>query len=235
MLKNHFLVNKIPCTMWGDGTEEKVILAVHGNFSHKEDACIEILAQEAVKKGYQVLSFDLPAHGDRMGDEKECHIKHAVSDIQCISTWVKEHFSEVALFACSIGASFSMLALQPGYFSQSLLLSPVIDLLALIRKMMLSAGIDEVQLSREKVITITNGPTFRADYLDYLKQHSHTIWEGDLGILIGSDDDVADYAAAQAFIRENSGILEVMEGAGHYFHRPEELKAMREWFRHSLN
>ena len=33
--------------------------------SNKEDAVIQILAEEADRKGYQVLSFDLPERGEK--------------------------------------------------------------------------------------------------------------------------------------------------------------------------
>ncbi|EEB5174079.1 alpha/beta fold hydrolase [Salmonella enterica] len=214
----------------------RLSVAIHGNFSHKEDTCIEILAEEAVKNGYQVLSFDLPAHGDRIHDEKECHVIQAVSDIQCIHAHVRERFSEIALFACSMGASFSLIALQPGNFSQTFFLSPVVDLLGLVRKMMHSAGIDEEQLSQEKVIAVTDGPGFRADYVDYLRRHTPApaVWEGELSILIGSEDTVADYADVQRFSRQQGGVIEVVEGAEHYFHKPVELDRLRSWLRRAL-
>lgn len=234
MFRTQFAVNGIPCTLWGEQSSEKVVLAVHGNFSHKEDTCIAILAEEAAVQGYQVLSFDLPGHGYRIRDEKECHVIQAVSDIQCIHVWAREHFNEIALFACSMGASFSLIACKPSDFSQTLFLSPVVDLLALVRKMMSSAGIDEEQLSREKAIAITGGPVFRADYLDYLRQHSPVTWKGPLGILVGRNDSLADYTAVRAFSRQNGGVLETVEGAEHYFHEPADLQTMREWFRHSL-
>lgn len=234
MFRTQFAVNGIPCTLWGEQPREKVVLAVHGNFSHKEDTCIAILAQEAAAEGYQTLSFDLPAHGDRNRDENECHIIQAVSDIQRIHAWARERFSEIALFGCSMGASFSLIACQPKDFSQALFLSPVVDLLALIEKMMASAGIDEQQLARDKVIATADGLVFRADYVEYLRQHSPLVWEGPLAVLIGSQDDVADYAAVRDFCRQHGGILDAVEGAEHYFHQPDELQTLREWFRQSL-
>lgn len=234
MFRTQFVVDGIPCTLWGEQSSEKVVLAVHGNFSHKEDTCIAILAEEAASQGYQVLSFDLPAHGYRIHDEKECHVIQAVIDIQRIHAWAREHFSEIALFACSMGASFSLIACKPNDFSQTLFLSPVVDLLALVRKMMSSAGIDEEQLSREKAIAVTDGPVFRADYLDYLRLHSPATWEGPLRILVGRNDSLADYTAVRTFSRQHGGILETVEGAEHYFHEPVDLQRMREWFRHSL-
>lgn len=35
---------------------------------NKEDTVIQILAEEALQKGYQVLSFDLPKHGEGKSD-----------------------------------------------------------------------------------------------------------------------------------------------------------------------
>ncbi len=52
----------IPAILWGEHTGN-LYIAVHGNMSNKADEPIVIFAEEAVKKGYQVLSFDLPEHG----------------------------------------------------------------------------------------------------------------------------------------------------------------------------
>ena len=57
-------INNIPSIIWGEKSN-KVFIAVHGNMSNKEDEVIKILAEKVVEKGYQVLSFDLPEHGER--------------------------------------------------------------------------------------------------------------------------------------------------------------------------
>ena len=61
-------INNIPSIIWGDKSN-KVYIAVHGNLSNKEDEVIKIFADKVVKKGYQLLSFDLPEHGDRKDDK----------------------------------------------------------------------------------------------------------------------------------------------------------------------
>lgn len=58
----------IPAILWGKNTGN-LFLAVHGNMSNKEDDVIVVFAEEAIKKGYQVLSFDLPEHGERQNEE----------------------------------------------------------------------------------------------------------------------------------------------------------------------
>lgn len=64
MKKEFFKINNIPAVLWGE-TSEKIIISVHGNMSHKEDIPIEILAEIGNQKNYQILSFDLPEHGER--------------------------------------------------------------------------------------------------------------------------------------------------------------------------
>ena len=60
-------INNIPSIVWGEKSS-KVFIAIHGNMSNKEDEVIKILAKEVVSKGYQLLSFDLPEHGERKED-----------------------------------------------------------------------------------------------------------------------------------------------------------------------
>lgn len=55
----------IPALLWGPASD-RWIIAVHGNFSHKADRVIALLARRAAEKGYRTLSFDLPAaRGER--------------------------------------------------------------------------------------------------------------------------------------------------------------------------
>ena len=57
-----FFIDNIPAVLWGEKSS-KLIIAVHGNLSNKLDVPISLLAEVAVPRGYQVLSFDLPQHG----------------------------------------------------------------------------------------------------------------------------------------------------------------------------
>ena len=111
MFKEKFKISDIPAILWGEKSE-KLFIAVHGNMSNKEDAVIQILAEEAVRKCYQVLSFDLPEHGERKNDGIPCKVQFCVSDLTIIMNYVEERWNEVSLFACSIGAYFSLLAYQ---------------------------------------------------------------------------------------------------------------------------
>lgn len=64
-----FLIGNIPSILWGP-LSDKLLIAVHGNGSHKTDVVIEIVATAAVEKGYQLLSFELPEHGGRKEERR---------------------------------------------------------------------------------------------------------------------------------------------------------------------
>ncbi len=120
----------------GEIKVKKVFIAVHGNMSNKEDAVIQILAEEANQKGYQVLSFDLPEHGERTNDNTPCKVQFCVSELSIIMNYAKEHWKEVSVFACSIGAYFSLLAYQNDVIEKALFLSPVVNMERIIENMM---------------------------------------------------------------------------------------------------
>ena len=52
-------IGGIPAILWG-GPSDHMIIATHGSHSSKIDDCMWVLAKEATRRGYQVLSFDLP-------------------------------------------------------------------------------------------------------------------------------------------------------------------------------
>ena len=78
-------INNIPSIIWGEKSS-KVFIAVHGNMSNKEDKVIEILANKVTNKGYQLISFDLPEHGERKIDNNYlCKVQNCVNDLkQCL-------------------------------------------------------------------------------------------------------------------------------------------------------
>lgn len=77
-------INDIPSIIWGEKSN-KVFIAVHGNMSNKEDEVIKILAENVVSKGYQLLSFDLPEHGERKENTNYlCKVQNCVKDLNSI-------------------------------------------------------------------------------------------------------------------------------------------------------
>ena len=72
--------------------------------SNKEDDVIKILAENATSKCYQVLSFDLPEHGERKyNKEYLCNVQNCVNDLKQIIEYSKKNYVEINLWACSMG------------------------------------------------------------------------------------------------------------------------------------
>ena len=103
MIKQKLIINAIPAVLWGSG-KSRIFIAVHGNMSHKEDEIILKFAEKADKAGYQVLSFDLPEHGERKTEKTPCKVQNCVGDLIIVMDYVKERYSNINLFACSMGA-----------------------------------------------------------------------------------------------------------------------------------
>lgn len=133
--KTIFNIGQIPAVLWGVPSE-KVILAVHGNLSHKADTPIQMLAESAAAKGYQTLSFDLPEHGDRRSEDTPCKVQQCVNDLSVVMAYAKEHWGCISLFANSMGAYFSLLAYSEEKLEAACFLSPVVDMRRMIENMM---------------------------------------------------------------------------------------------------
>lgn len=85
MKQERIMIGAIPALVWGEPSE-KVYLCVHGKMSSKESA--EGIAEIAVRKGYQTISFDLPQHGQRMQDAERCDIWNGVRDLAIVAEYV---------------------------------------------------------------------------------------------------------------------------------------------------
>ena len=110
MLTKRMMINNIPAIIWGEKSE-KIFIAVHGNMSSKEDEVIKIFADQLIPRGYQLLSFDLPEHGERKDDKDYlCKVQNCVNDLKQIIEYTKSNYQEINLWACSMGAYFSLLA-----------------------------------------------------------------------------------------------------------------------------
>lgn len=70
---------------------------------NKEDEVIKILAEKVVSRGYQLLSFDLPEHGERKDDTIYlCKVQNCVKDLKKIIEYAKKNYEEINLWAYKI-------------------------------------------------------------------------------------------------------------------------------------
>ena len=222
-------INGIPSMLWGEKSN-KIFIAVHGNMSNKEDEVIKILAQKVISKGYQLLSFDLPEHGERKEDKTYlCKVQNCVRDLSDIMTYAKEKYDEINLWACSMGAYFSLLAYKNEEIKQCVFLSPVVNMKTIIDNMMLWSNVTENELKEKQEIKTDFGQTLYWDYYEYVKNNPIISWDKKTHILYGDKDNTQSEDLIKDFSSKFSCDLSVLENGEHYFHTEEQLKFYKEW------
>ena len=222
-------INNIPSIIWGEKSS-KVFIAVHGNMSNKEDKVIEILANKVTNKGYQLISFDLPEHGERKIDTNYlCKVQNCVNDLKQIIEYAKANYNEINIWACSIGAYFNLLAYKDEDLKQCLFLSPVVNMKIIIENMMLWSNTTEKELNEKQKIKTDFGQTLYWDYYLYVKENPINNWNKETYILYGDKDNMQDKNIIQRFSNNFNCELSILEDGEHFFHTEEQLNFYSDW------
>jgi len=229
--KQTLYINGISSVLWG-AASKCLFIAVHGDSSHKEDDVIRIFAGKAVGKGYQVLSFDLPEHGDRKAENRLCKVQNCIEDLNAIMQYARAQAKEISLFGCSMGAYFAMMAYRDEPILQTLFLSPVVDMLRIIQNMMTWFEVSEERLQKEREIA-TPVKTFYWDYYQYVKEHP-VEWDKPTKLLYGIKDTLCEPDYVKNFAEQTHAAMTVMEDGEHFFHTQEQLACFRGWLCETL-
>lgn len=233
MIKQNLKIENIPAILWGDKSD-KLFVVVHGNMSNKADDAIVVFAEEATVIGYQVLSFDLPEHGERKGESYACKVQNCVQDLNTIMRYAQTLSNNISVFACSMGAYFSLLAYSHQPLKQCLFLSPVVNMEHIINNMMTWFNISENRLKMEKEVSTPIGQTLYWDYYCYVKEHPISTWNNATSIIYGSADNLCEFEVVSEFAKRFDCDLQVMERGEHYFYTEEQLQFFREWLSRTL-
>lgn len=223
-----FQIQAIPCALWGTESD-RVLVAVHGAQSHKEDTPFRLLADTF--RGCQILSFDLPEHGARQGEPTLCKPPACVRDLTAVLDYAEARWKHVGLFAVSMGAYFSLLACGGRRIERAWFLSPVVDMGALIHSMMTWFDVTPERLEREGAVPTPMGQTLYWDYFCYVRDHPIRCWPIPTEILVGERDTLCDRAVTAAFAERFSCRLRTAEHAEHWFHTRSDLSALELWLR----
>lgn len=227
MIKKSTTVQGIPVCVWGKSSK-RVIIAIHGEGSHKEDAIIAILARIAVDKGAQVLSFDLP--GDEKNIENGQDIEQNINVLQQIMEVAKKKWQKIGVFAYSISAYYALQAYQEeSQIDYVYFLSPILDLFEILDEEMQRNEITEEQLELEQEIETKNAMLLDWHYYTYVKEHQKIKWEHPTYILYGKEDKFQSIEIVKKFATEFQSKLKLIGKNGHYFNTKESLKSYCEW------
>ncbi len=223
-------VNDIPAIIWGEQSD-KVYIHVHGKMSCKEHA--ESFAEIAERKGYQTLSFDLAEHGERKNPHYRCDIWNGIKDLKTIGDYVFSNWGDVSLFACSLGAYFSLHTYADKSFSKCLFQSPLLDMEHMIRLMFQWFDVSEERLRIEKEIS-TPFDTLRWDYFQYVLEHPIKNWDISTSILYAGKDNLQTIEIIKAFVDAHHCKLTISENSEHPFMQREDNEIVSKWLEDNI-
>lgn len=232
IIKKKIRIDGIPAIILGVPSR-KVYLYVHGQNGEKEEAYR--IAEIICRYGYQVLSVDLPEHGERKNEINSFDPWHIVPELNNVMEFAKEHWNRISLFANSIGAWFSMISFYNEHLDNCLFVSPVLDMRQLISKMMDWANVSEQQLRQEHIISTPFGQTLSWKYWEYALSNPIEKWKIPTKILYGENDNLIDRDMVEHFAKKFRCDLTVMENGEHWFHTQEQLEVMQKWLNQSVS
>lgn len=232
MKENRIVVHGVPAIVWGSPAE-KIYLYVHGQDGCKEEA--EAFASIACRHSWQVLSFDLPKHGERKQGKDSFDPWHVVPELAAVMEYAKNQWGHISLFANSIGAWFSMLSFDSKQLEESLFVSPVLNMERLISNMMLWANVSEARLQSERTISTSFGQTLSWEYLQYAKKHPINEWNVPTKILYGGNDNLIERDIVENFARKFNCELTIMGNGEHWFHTKNQLDVLYGWAENYLH
>mgnify|MGYP002531177053 CR=1 FL=1 len=218
-------ISGIPALLYGEESR-KVYLYVHGKMGSKEEALA--FAEQACPAGYQVLAIDLPEHGERKNGPERLLPWVVVPELQFMNQYARVHWRQVSLRATSIGAWFSMLALQEKALRRALFVSPIVDMEDLIGRMMQQANVTEEQLKAAGEIPTTFGETLSWPYLCWVREHP-LHWKVPTQVLYADTDPLTGHTAMEQFRQQTGAHLTILEGGEHWFHTETQLAALQSW------
>lgn len=226
-----FVFHHIPAILYGDSSE-KLFLYIHGKMGRKEEAAH--LAEFICPMGYQVLSIDLPGHGEWMAEPERFVPWEVAPELRAVYGFAQQYWKKISLYANSIGAYFSLLAFRNARLEKSFFVSPILDMEKLIRDMMDWAGVTQEQLKEAWEIPTAFGETLSWTYLTYAVEHRITEWDSPTAILYAGQDHLTARETVDAFAKRFGCTVTVMENGEHWFHTDEQMAVLDEWLRKEI-
>lgn len=230
MKVQRFYIDYIPALLWGEPSDN-LYIHVHGKMSCKEYA--EGFAEIAARKGFQTLSFDLPEHGDRKGSRERCDIWNGMRDLTLVADYAFPKWKNLSLFACSVGAYFSLNTYADRGFQKCLFQSPIVEMEYLVGRMLEWFNVTEERLREEREIPNSIDP-LRWDYYQYIKAHPIQKWDIPTAILYGGKDAMQSQEVMQRFAKAHNCKLTISPNSEHPFMDRDDLLILQRWLEENI-
>lgn len=195
---------------------KRLVLYIHG----KGESALEAEHYKPLFIGFDVVGLDYDA--DNPWD--------AVVEYKQIFKKYKERYDSIILIANSIGAYYSLCALNDEPIDQAFFISPIVDMERVILNMMHYADISEKSLYEKKQIITDFGETLSWQYLSYVRSHPIN-WSIPTYILYGNKDNLTSLDTIRQFADEMNADLTIMKNGEHWFHTDEQMIFLDQWIR----
>lgn len=226
-----FLLNHIPAVLYGEPSD-KVFLYVHGRNGNKEVAVS--FYQMVKEEGWQVLSIDLPKHGEREDSTEKFNPWTIVPELSLMLSYAQDHWESVGLCADGIGAYFALRAFRLKYLDQVLFISPMLDMAGFIEQLMEASGISEEELKEKARIDTAFGWRVSWDYYLYTHDNPIKAWNSPTEILYGAQDELVKRETVESFVSQFGCNLTIIENCGHGFAEEEQEEIVEEWVKNCI-
>ena len=214
---------------------EQVLIMVHGFAGDKESSVICAIGEELSKNGIQVVSFDLPCHGEDVKNEylsaTGCML--ALTDVV---NYVEEEFDslKVSFFATSFGAYLLLhfLSINRDKYNKIILRAPAIKMAKILEEVILPEhGFTVNDLKKGINLGYENPLLVNSAFLKELKDNDLFKMFGDklnhFHVMQGLKDDVVDVRDVLDFLKKylpERCDFYPFENADHRFKKPGELE-----------
>ncbi len=140
---------------------------------------------------------------------------------------------QIALYACSLGAFFSLHTYSDRKIEKCLFQSPIVDMEYLIRQMFLWFQVTEERLCAEKEIP-TPVDTLRWDYYQYVREHPVCDWRIPTAILYGGKDNMQPAEVIRNFAQRYSCDLTISRDSEHAFMQDNDKGIVEKWLEKNI-
>ena len=221
-----FMINHIPAVLYGEPSD-KVFLYVHGRDGNKEVAVS--FYQKVKAAGWQVLSIDLPKHGERLESAEKFNPWMIVPELNLMYSYAHDQWDTIGICADGIGAYFALRAFQRDTFEQGVFISPNVDMARYIDDALEAGELTPDDLKAAQRLDTCHGVHLSWDY--YLYTHANPIkdWDTPTEILIGKEDIFVNPEAIQEFAQRFGCGVTVAADCDHSFSDDKQQLVLEEW------
>lgn len=234
-------IGGIPAKLYRADSAMGTVLAVHGFAGSKESAAIEGLAKLVCGKGLNVITYDLPAHGERSEPTAQLNAEHCIGEIFAVEQYIRKNFGgDMYAFATSFGAMCLLFRLEQAddSFRRIVLRVPAVNMsTSLVKIAAMTDRAFSMEKAREQGFVIRMSKEYRIPYSFYERLlRCHCLresgkWNDSRIMTVYAElDELVDVADTKEFLRLNPRIVSLcIGGAGHRMqnetHLSEALKA----------